>query len=791
MERREWTKRGLLLGAALASGLGAASTSASAQSAPGSAAAVAARGLRPGIEEQSVYFDEPGDGRIWARGRTYKASFGAEGASYIPFLGSHTPRNFPVTFTLAAVDVGGTGLQLDRIAAPQRVGDSIEFRRGTVVERYDLAPDGMEQTFRVTGRPNAGELRFVLELTSALQPALDGNGLHLRGEWGGIDVSAAVAVDARGSRVELGWESRESAFELRVPAAFLASAAYPIAIDPWISTFALDVSPAEDRAADVCLIRGDQSDTPAYVVAWERVVSALDHDLWWAVYYADGTFVPTSGMWADITGIYWAKPRLASIPGATFPADAITLLVSEVGTPAGVHWIYGRRRIVNAQDVQFQISPTDSHDKVNPAVGGSAWSGANDFCVVWQRNYSSTDSDIHAIFVDKSGNPGANTILVDDTGALDSYPDISRSVGGWNGTWAIVWEREYSVSDHDIYGAVVNDFGGIDRPTFAIEASGWHDTRPQASMQDIYDRCVVVFERELTSADSDVMAAVLSGGTTQVVHDLSQMDGSAASGSQQAPDVDVDAGRYVVTSMEYPPSSLYANVMASTFHFAPGPALELTEGHVALSASYQHQSAPRIACDWSGGFPVRSQSMVVYGLADLLTSVYDIGGAVYELPIPGFVSFCAGDGLGSTPTTPCPCGNFGLEGSGCANSVNPYGAVLFASGTPILDDVVLGALGMPATVICIYLQGDAVDDIVFGDGVRCVAGTLLRLRARANVGGASSFPDSTDTVTLAGRGGVLPGSGVRLYYQTYYRNAAASYCPPATFNVTNGRVIDW
>src|SRR5262249_2698995 len=107
------------------------------------------------------------------------------------------------------------------------------------------------------------------------------------------------------------------------------------------------------------------------------------------------------------------------------------------------------------------------------------------------------------------------------------------------------------------------------------------------------------------------------------------------------------------------------------------------------------------------------------------------------------------------------------------------------------DDVVLVGVGMPATASCIYLQGDDVADLPFGDGVRCVGGNLLRLRTRDNVGGASTFPDSTDTITLSQRGGVTPGSGQRRYYQTYYRNAAASFCPPETFNVTNGVLIDW
>ncbi|MBK7875906.1 MAG: VCBS repeat-containing protein [Planctomycetes bacterium] len=156
-----------------------------------------------------------------------------------------------------------------------------------------------------------------------------------------------------------------------------------------------------------------------------------------------------------------------------------------------------------------------------------------------------------------------------------------------------------------------------------------------------------------------------------------------------------------------------------------------------------------------------------------------------------FASFCAGDGLLADHTTPCPCANNGAAGNGCANSVNANGANLVATGTPASDNVVLSGSGMPAVVSCIYLQGDALSDGVFGDGVRCAGGGLIRLRTKNNLGGASSFPDSTDTITLSARGGVTPGSGLRRYYQTYYRNSAGGFCPPETFNVTNGWQIDW
>ncbi|MBI5364374.1 MAG: hypothetical protein HZA53_14435 [Planctomycetes bacterium] len=166
------------------------------------------------------------------------------------------------------------------------------------------------------------------------------------------------------------------------------------------------------------------------------------------------------------------------------------------------------------------------------------------------------------------------------------------------------------------------------------------------------------------------------------------------------------------------------------------------------------------------------------------------GVQIVRLDLTG-ASFCAGDDLDPAVSTDCPCLNFGATGRGCANSTNASGAVLSAGGSPALDTLVLQATGMPATSTCIYLQGDVLDDSTFGDGVRCTGGTLVRLRAKTNAAGTSTFPDTTDTVTLSQRGGVLPGSGSVRFYQTYYRNAATSFCPTATFNVTSGWRVIW
>ena len=76
---------------------------------------------------------------------------------------------------------------------------------------------------------------------------------------------------------------------------------------------------------------------------------------------------------------------------------------------------------------------------------------------------------------------------------------------------------------------------------------------------------------------------------------------------------------------------------------------------------------------------------------------------------------------------------------------------------------------------------------MFGDGLRCASGTIIRLGTKTNVTGASQYPAAGD-LSVSVRGAVLsPGTRT---YQIWYRNAAA-FCSPATFNLTNGLVVTW
>ena len=151
--------------------------------------------------------------------------------------------------------------------------------------------------------------------------------------------------------------------------------------------------------------------------------------------------------------------------------------------------------------------------------------------------------------------------------------------------------------------------------------------------------------------------------------------------------------------------------------------------------------------------------------------------------------YCFGDGTG----TGCPCGNVSAPGAqaGCLHSLGSGGRIR-ASGKASLgsDSIVLAGSSMPSSS-ALYFQGTGQQTgglgSVFGDGLRCASGTIVRLGTKTNVAGTSQYPVGAD-LPVATKGGVtIPGTR---NYQIWYRNAAA-FCTSSTFNLTNGVQLTW
>jgi hypothetical protein len=94
---------------------------------------------------------------------------------------------------------------------------------------------------------------------------------------------------------------------------------------------------------------------------------------------------------------------------------------------------------------------------------------------------------------------------------------------------------------------------------------------------------------------------------------------------------------------------------------------------------------------------------------------------------------------------------------------------------------------------CLYFQGTVQQSgglgAPFGDGLRCVAGSVIRLGTKTNASGASQYPALGD-LSISVKG-LIPAGGATRHYQCWYRNAALFCVATATFNLTNGITIPW
>jgi Tol biopolymer transport system component len=160
-----------------------------------------------------------------------------------------------------------------------------------------------------------------------------------------------------------------------------------------------------------------------------------------------------------------------------------------------------------------------------------------------------------------------------------------------------------------------------------------------------------------------------------------------------------------------------------------------------------------------------------------------------------FTAFCFGDGN----VAACPCKNSGQTAHGCENSAGTGGAVLSASGEASLSSatVQLTSSGELPSAMSIAFQGNsAISPVLYGDGLRCLSGTLLRLYIKSAVGGSISVPEAGDPsipIRSAILGDPIP-LGASRFYHVYYRDERPSFCPAPLgelFNVTHAIAIAW
>jgi len=742
------------------------------------------------IDRTRLHHDVAADGTLWTRGASWKMSFDASGATFIPYLGARAPRNFPLELRLASASVGGAPVAIEAAERAVRDGDRVVIDHGAIDEVWNLAPESAEQTFVLAARPGAGDLALRVAFATDLAPRADADGFAFENELGGVRYGRAFAVDARGARRELATRLESGAIAIDVPASVLADAAYPLVVDPFVSAFVVDDSPSyDDYVPDIAYL----ATTNRYCVVMEEPFSAADHDVYWYVLEADGSIASFLGTYADSSSDSWFEPRVAANAlGSTFCVAGQVLAFGANQTEIRV-----RTRASNSMTMSAPLVVSSGFGgKLAADVGGDpALVGPTYFLVVWQRHYDALDSDVHARLVTQNGAlVGTSTILIDNTSAsLDYAPNVSKTDGNppfSSQRWNVAWTRYNPGSDErDVRAAQLTWDGIVATPSFLVQSTGDTDSAVASPPLDGGTGprpWAVAFRYEWGTYDHDINVNVLQGASVIAYDSLTSLEAAGTSLEDQThPDIDTDGRQFVVAYAEsYNGNLSDYDVYAASLWFVDGR-LGLSEGHHNLDFSSASSIDPQIAAIGTAGTP--GGRVAGTWTRRFTGGTGDIHGALYDTPVSiAPTSYCAGDGSSGA----CPCGNWGAFGNGCASSVNSSGGNLFGGGDARVsnDSFVLYGSGL-ASAPCLYFQGTArLGGPVFGDGLRCVGGTVVRLGTKQSPGGSSQIPQAGDApISVAGN---VPGAGAIRVYQAWYRNAA-SFCTVSTFNLTNGLEVVW
>ncbi len=635
------------------------------------------RGFRLGLPADAVVFDAAGN-TIWAEGANYKASFAGAAFTFVPFLGSDAPRNYPLTFSLQALALGGAvPLAATR---PARHGNAVSLDHGVVVERYDLHPDHVAQTFAIA-TPFRGDLTLTLAVATDLVAARAADGLTFGNALGHVGYTDAVLVDARGRRMAMTTEYADGRITLRADAATLAAAAFPITVDPVITTFAVTSGYQVLMKPDIAFC-----DSAAYLVAWVRVFSAADLDVHAMAIDPLGNPVTGSSSLIDNTSDRWDDCRAAMCP------PNFLVVASRVPAGGGESAIWGRTRAIASASMgpQTQINGAESGDKVTPDVGGDIANPRN-FCVVWQRNYSPTDHDIHYRMVSAAGTPVGHTEAIANAGTDDDYTPRIAKCNGLTFVWPVTWQRRIG-AQHDIWGARVL-WDGTHTANFAIDTTLDDDTQPAPTSPS--DRVggvggpsyfLVAYTTNnggnldifLRAFRDDASPVQISSGFLATLEGLSLTERARP---QYGAQVDCDGGRFAIAYMDRL-NSVNRDAYVSVVDLAPS--LRIIDARTQLTGSARDTSEVCLVANRSGG----GLSLISndYGTAwNMLASgifANSVDGAIYR-------GITRGGGL-SVRATGCgdlslsfPAGQIPTPGATLRFDLTYNGPTLFVIGTPI------------------------------------------------------------------------------------------------------------
>jgi hypothetical protein len=416
------------------------------------------------------------DARVYLTNPRYRAEWGAGEFRFFPNRGPAWSSR------VASMWIGSDALATaagQPSSAVDAGGKRIEFQRDGVTERYVLRTNTIEQQFVLRERltPSADDL--VIESTIATSGTFRQE--SDRWAWadreGEVTLGNVTVLDACGSILPASMAVRADRVRIVVDGSSLASAAYPVTIDPEIGT-------NDFRISDMG-INGDTSNSSAlipvvaynsanheFLVVWHGRDNAAAPDesevYGQRISAATGAEVGTndfriSDMGPDNDGAY----KVSDIAVAYNPTNNEYLVVwrGDDNTPPLVDdefEIFGQRiNAATGAEVgtnDFRVSNMGA-DGSTTAVADVPWvvynSTNNEYLVVWRGHHGTNEFEIYGQRLSATGaQVGTNDFRISDAGddgdSTRLALDAKAAYNSTNNEYLVVWQADDLPTDNEV-----------------------------------------------------------------------------------------------------------------------------------------------------------------------------------------------------------------------------------------------------------------------------------------------------------------------------------------------------
>ena len=395
-------------------------------------------------------YGDPGYG-TWAAGPDWKARFD-HGFTFIAWLGADAPRSLPWRFQSLGVRQGDAWLPASADAtAGSPNAQRYELRHAGFVERYDVSPQGVEQSFVVDAPLGEGDLIVEGTVTSELRAAsvaFRHGALEFTTPDGAdaLRYGAAFAIDAAGRRLPIDTAYDGERIALRVPGEWLASAAWPLTIDPLTSTTTIQSFVSNIVATTLC----SAPQHAEHCVAFTRRFAANDHDLYVRTMALDYSARQT--VYTD-----FADDRDTEHVSADWVAGANRHVVAfdvQQGDDSFVRLYFHAGGVGNALvGPTLDVNPPSGFEFRTPSFGGTQFNTSSGYLALRRDPSGATrNSDSSRVFgalVDAGSFTRGTLNDLHTAAEIVSYdadwPCVSRA-SEYSDGWVVVWQ-EYNFAN--------------------------------------------------------------------------------------------------------------------------------------------------------------------------------------------------------------------------------------------------------------------------------------------------------------------------------------------------------